>query len=58
MLLGKWLQWLSTSGEIIYGRSEGPDDAGRLLVKDIEGKTHQILSGDISLADKILSKKG
>jgi BirA family biotin operon repressor/biotin-[acetyl-CoA-carboxylase] ligase len=58
MLLGQWLQWLSTSGEIIYGRSEGPDDVGRLLVKDIEGKTHQILSGDISLADKILSKKG
>jgi BirA family transcriptional regulator, biotin operon repressor / biotin---[acetyl-CoA-carboxylase] ligase len=58
MLLGKWLQWLSTSGEIIYGRSEGPDDAGRLLVKDMEGNIHHILSGDISLANKILIRKG
>ena len=56
MLLGKWLQWVSTSGEIIHGRSEGPDDIGRLMVKDKEGKTHQILSGDISLAEKIARK--
>ena len=53
MLLGKWLQWVSTSGEIIHGQSEGPDDEGRLMVKDKKGKTHQVLSGDISLAEKI-----
>jgi BirA family transcriptional regulator, biotin operon repressor / biotin---[acetyl-CoA-carboxylase] ligase len=53
MLIGKRLQWLSTSGEIIYGKSEGPDDSGQLLVKDNDGRIHQILSGDISLADKI-----
>ena len=57
MLAGKWLQWLSTSGEIIYGKSEGPDDTGRLLVKDRDGKIHQILSGDISLAEKIQEKR-
>lgn len=56
MLAGRWLQWLSTSGEIIYGRSEGPDDSGRLLVKDTDGKIHLILSGDISLAEKIFEK--
>ena len=53
ILLGKRLQWVSTSGEIIHGQSEGPDNEGRLMVKDKEGKTHQILSGDISLAEKI-----
>jgi BirA family transcriptional regulator, biotin operon repressor / biotin---[acetyl-CoA-carboxylase] ligase len=52
MLVGRRLQWLSTSGEIIYGQSEGPDDSGRLMVKDMDGKIHQILSGDISLAEK------
>ena len=57
MLAGKWLQWVSTSGEIIYGQSEGPDDSGRLLVKDRDGKIHQILSGDIGLANKILEKR-
>jgi BirA family transcriptional regulator, biotin operon repressor / biotin---[acetyl-CoA-carboxylase] ligase len=56
MLSGKWLQWVSTSGEIIYGQSEGPDDAGRLMAKDQEGNMHQILSGDISLAEKFGSK--
>lgn len=56
MLSGKWLQWLSTSGEIIYGQSEGPDDSGRLLVKDKDAKIHQILSGDISLAENIQKK--
>jgi BirA family transcriptional regulator, biotin operon repressor / biotin---[acetyl-CoA-carboxylase] ligase len=53
MLVGRWLQWLSTSGEIIFGKSVGPDDSGRLLVKDKEGRIHEILSGDISLAEKI-----
>jgi BirA family transcriptional regulator, biotin operon repressor / biotin---[acetyl-CoA-carboxylase] ligase len=57
MLVGKWLQWLSTSGEIIYGRSEGPDDAGWLLVKDQDGKIHHILSGDISLASDVQGKR-
>jgi len=58
MLFGKWLQWVSTSKEIIYGQSEGPDDAGRLMVKDKDGIIHQILSGDISLAEKTGRKDG
>lgn len=52
MMFGKWLQWVSTSQKIVYGQSEGPDNAGRLIVKDKDGKIHQILSGDINLADK------
>jgi BirA family transcriptional regulator, biotin operon repressor / biotin---[acetyl-CoA-carboxylase] ligase len=56
MLAGRWLRWLSTSGEIIFGQSAGPDDSGRLLVKDKDGKIHPILSGDISLVEKIREK--
>jgi BirA family transcriptional regulator, biotin operon repressor / biotin---[acetyl-CoA-carboxylase] ligase len=50
MLAGKYLQWLSNSGEVIYGHSQGPDESGQLRVLDSEGKIHQILSGDITLA--------
>jgi len=53
MLYGRLLQWVSTSGEIIVGRSEGPDKDGRLMVQGEDGKTHQILSGDINLADTV-----
>lgn len=52
MLFGKQLQWLSTSGRIVTGVSEGPDEEGRLQVKDGEGRLHTVLSGDISLAGK------
>jgi len=31
MLAGKWLQWLTNSGEVVYGLSEGPDQSGRLV---------------------------
>jgi BirA family biotin operon repressor/biotin-[acetyl-CoA-carboxylase] ligase len=53
MLLGKQLQWLSTAGEVVVGRSEGPDADGRLQVRTEDGKYHQILSGDVSLADAV-----
>lgn len=49
-LLGKELDWVSVSGEKIRGVSLGPDDEGRLHVRDGAGKVHEILSGDISLA--------
>ncbi len=50
MLVGKKLQWLADSGNIVSGTSEGPDDSGRLLVKDAAGRMHQVISGDIRLA--------
>ena len=58
MLYGRLLQWVSTSGEIIVGRSEGPDEDGRLMVQGDDGKTHQILSGDINLADTVRKRGG
>jgi BirA family transcriptional regulator, biotin operon repressor / biotin---[acetyl-CoA-carboxylase] ligase len=51
-LAGKWLKWLTNSGDIVLGCSEGPDECGRLLVRDENGLLHQVLSGDISLAGK------
>ena len=49
-LKGKVLSWLSHSGEVILGRSEGPDEHGRLMVRDQNNLLHEVLSGDISLA--------
>ncbi len=49
MLAGRWLQWLTNSGQVVYGLCEGPDESGRLLVKDETGRVHEVLSGDINL---------
>jgi hypothetical protein len=38
-------------------RPKGPDEEGRLLVRDEAGKLHMVISGDISLAGK-WQKKG
>ncbi len=50
MLYGKWLEWVTNSGDIVYGKSEGPDDSGQLLVRDEGGRLHEVISGDIRLA--------
>lgn len=49
-LLGKRLSWVSVTGCKVFGVSLGPDDEGRLHVKDDNGIVHEILSGDIQLA--------
>jgi BirA family biotin operon repressor/biotin-[acetyl-CoA-carboxylase] ligase len=51
ILQGRWLEWVTNSGEVIVGRSEGPDDNGQLLVRDGKGVLHEVLSGDITIAD-------
>ncbi len=51
VLQGKWLEWVTHSGEIVYGKSEGPDESGQLLVRDQQGKVHEVISGDIRLVD-------
>lgn len=51
-LKGKWLRWLTHGDEVIFAKAEGPDEEGRLLVRDQAGKLHQVLSGDVSLAGK------
>jgi len=56
-LKGKWLEWLTSRDEVIFAQAEGPDEEGRLLVRDQSGKLHQVISGDISLAGK-WQKKG
>ena len=48
-LLGQRLAWVSVAGTIIEGISLGPDDTGRLHVRDEYGKVHEVLSGDIRL---------
>jgi len=47
---GKRLSWVSVKGERVDGVSLGPDDTGRLHVRDDSGEVHEILSGDIQLA--------
>lgn len=49
-LLGKRLTWVSINRKKVDGVSLGPDDEGRLHVRDDEGNVHEVLSGDIQLA--------
>lgn len=49
-LVGRPMQWLTPTGEIVRGMSLGPDDAGVLHIRDEKGRHHQVLSGDITLA--------
>ncbi len=51
ILQDRWLKWLTNSGEVIAGKSEGPDENGQLLVRDGKGVLHEVLSGDITLAE-------
>jgi len=53
----KFMRWLSHSGEVIQGRSEGPDEHGRLMVRDGEGMLHEVISGDVTLAEGNKNKK-
>jgi len=47
---GRELEWLTQSGAVIRGLSLGPDAEGQLRIRDAAGTTHEVLSGDISLA--------
>ena len=49
MLQGKWLQWLTPAGSVVYGQSLGVDSNGMLAVRDPSGKMHEVLSGDVTL---------
>ena len=50
MLQGKWMQWLTPTGEVVYGESLGVDSSGILSVRDHSGTIHEVLSGDVTLA--------
>ncbi|MCK5230724.1 MAG: biotin--[acetyl-CoA-carboxylase] ligase [Desulfobulbaceae bacterium] len=46
---GKKMTWLTPEGEKVIGTSLGPDSEGVLYIKDDNGTTHRVLSGDVSL---------
>jgi len=47
---GKTVTWLNSQGELVTGLSLGPDEEGILRIRDAAGKTHTVISGDVSLA--------
>jgi BirA family biotin operon repressor/biotin-[acetyl-CoA-carboxylase] ligase len=44
---GKRLTWVTTTGAAVTGLSLGPDREGLLHIRDDQGRTHAVLSGDI-----------
>ncbi len=50
MLQGRWMQWLTPAGKIVYGESLGVEENGGLKVRDVDGVSHVVLSGDVTLA--------
>jgi len=51
-LKGKWLNWVTSAGEVIHAQAQGPDDHGRLIVRDGSGRVHNVISGDVSVAER------
>lgn len=52
MLFGRWMNWVTATGEVVHGKSLGVNDSGELLVVDSSGSLHEVISGDVSLAVK------
>ncbi len=50
IILGKEIRVLSSSREYI-GRAEDITDDGRLVVKDVNGVMHELVSGEVSIRD-------
>jgi BirA family biotin operon repressor/biotin-[acetyl-CoA-carboxylase] ligase len=46
---GRCLTWITTGRQAITGISLGPDNYGRLHIRDDQGRIHEVLSGDIRL---------
>lgn len=49
-LLGRELAWLTPAGEVVRGIALGPDEQGLLRIRDRQGRMHEVLSGDLTLA--------
>lgn len=47
-LLGRELDWLTPGGRVVRGISLGPDQQGILQIRDHQGRTHEVISGDIT----------
>jgi len=52
ILIGRRLQWVTQAKEVVSGVSLGPDEVGRLHIRDDEGRDHEVLSGEITLAER------
>lgn len=52
MLQGRWMNWVTPSGEVVNGRSLGIDSSGVLLIEDYLGTRHKVLSGDLSMGER------
>ncbi|MFC1524169.1 biotin--[acetyl-CoA-carboxylase] ligase [Thermodesulfobacteriota bacterium] len=46
---GRELSWLSANGEVVCGISQGLDQDGLLHIRDLQGRIHEVLSGDVQL---------
>ena len=53
--IGQWLRWQTPAGKVVNGLSLGPNQDGLLMIRDQEGKVHQVLSGDITIRVKSLN---
>ncbi|MEA3469963.1 MAG: biotin--[acetyl-CoA-carboxylase] ligase [Thermodesulfobacteriota bacterium] len=53
ILLGKEMQWVTRNKKVITACGMGPDANGQLLARDNSGRVHEILSGDVQLADTV-----
>ncbi len=49
-LKDRHVRWVTHAGMVVYGRSKGPDAAGRLIIEDDNGLYHEVLTGDVLLA--------
>lgn len=51
ILVDSRLDWVNVKGEKVSGVSLGPDDRGRLHIRDDSSHVHEVISGDIRLVD-------
>lgn len=52
MTYGKWMNWVTPAGQVVYGKSLGIDHNGIYLIEDRAGKRHEVASGDLRLAGR------
>lgn len=51
ILFGKEMQWVTRENRVITACGMGPNEDGELMARDRKGKIHEILSGEVKLAD-------
>ena len=50
--LGRLLSWVTPAGAVVQGTALGIDQQGLLHIQDATGRIHEVLSGDVTLADQ------